>query len=780
MVEKFVGAGLSRFEDHRLVTGEAKFMADIPLPDCLEAAFIRSHFAAAEIKSIDTSEALKIEGVQAIFTASDLTNIEPALTRDFYNLTPEFVERHSVELRTYREPLLALDRVRRVGEPVALVIATDRSIAEDASELVDIEYQELPAVADILSALDPDAPLVNPEVPGNVDATFKVSVGTPIRNMPSHLRQLFRTFRIGRSVGCPIENRGVMAKWDPEDSRLTVWSSTQIPHLLRSYIAESLRSETEAIRVIVPDMGGSFGGGVYPEEVLIPFAARELGKPVRWLEDRTESLVNARHSRDLSIDATLLYDDAGTLHALDLDIRQDTGAYNPFGLTLPFNIASHARGPYSIENFGARGVCVLTNKTRNTPVRGAGRPEATFVIDRLIDMAARSLSIDPAEIRKRNLIPSDAMPSDQGMLYRDGAPLIYDSGDYPDQLRKALDLAGYEDFRERQVEFQALGRAVGIGISCHVEATGIGPHEDARMTVNESGKVLVYTGSCPHGQSHETTLAQIAADELSVSPEDVVVYSRDTDLVPLGVGTFGSRSAVTAGSVVQQASVSLRERLLSLASEFLECAESDLVLQGGKVSPKDAPHLGLSFGELAKKASSQSETPLSRPSGLALEVEERFSPSAVTFGSGTHIAIVEVDTDTGLVTVLEYFVVADCGTIINSLVVDGQQHGGIVHGLGNMLLEESDYDSFAQPMTTTFLDYLLPVALDVPPMTVLHSPHPTPLNPLGVKGAGEGATASAPAAIANAIVDAVSPTPIDLTEIPISPCRLIELLRPSI
>ena len=762
---KQVGEAFPRCEDGRLLRGKARYMADLAFEGLLDAIVVRSPFARARILSIDASAALAADGVVAVLTADDLAGVEPALTRQFYSLTPAFTERHQVFLGPYREPVLAGDRVSRMGEPVAFLIATDRRAAEDAAELVEVDYEPLDPIVDPLRAIAPGSDLVASDVPGNIQASFRIVVGDPMSAVEAAERKVSGRFRIGRSVGSPIENRGAVGVPATGSEPLTVWSSTQIPHILRAYLAEFLRCREEDLRVVAPDMGGSFGGGIYAEELLVAFSARLLGKPVRWLEDRRENLANARHSRDQIIDALLAYDTSGSFRALEMRIVQDCGSANLFGLTLPFNIASHARGQFAIDHFDVTGLCVLTNKTRNTPVRGAGRPEATFVLDRLVDMAAIDLGIDPADLRHRNLIPAREMPRDMGMLYRDGAPMVYDSGDFPDQLRTALEAFDYWGERRRQGEAAGRNLAHGIGVSSHVEATGLGPHETARVEIDDSGTVVLTCGSNPHGQSHATTLAQVAGETLGIRYDRIETRFGDTGLLERGGGTFGSRSAVTAGTVVHGASVELRRQVLDLVSEMLECDPADLIIRDGHVRPRGVPGISVSFAEVAATA------------GERLRAEDEFVPPTVTFGSGTHIASVAVDRETGVVNLTGYVVVDDCGTVLNPMVVDGQQHGGVAHGIGNALLEEAVYDEGGQLLSGTFIDYLLPTAADVPDIEVIHRPHPTPLNTLGVKGAGEGSTASAPGAIANAIADALRPLRIEINELPITPQRLVELIR---
>ncbi|MGA9595701.1 MAG: xanthine dehydrogenase family protein, partial [Acidimicrobiia bacterium] len=484
-----VGAAIERVEDDRLLHGTGRFIADIRIDEMLEAVIARSPDAHGVLQSVNAEEALAIEGVHRVFTASDLPDTARALDEPFYQLANEVVERHEVTLFPSIEPVLATGRVRRVGEPIALIVADDRYTAEEARERIQFEIDSMPAVTDPEQALEDSATQIDPAVPRNLHGRFHVVVGDPRGEVAKAKQRVSHRFRIGRAAGSPIENRGVVANF--ENGELTVWSTTQIPHRLRSTLSSMLGLGIDSIRVIAPDMGGSFGGGIYPEEVLIPWAAMELARPVRWLEERGEELTNSRHSRDQIIDAELAFDDEGHFHALIVKVIQDCGAVNPFGITLPFNLVSHIRSQYAISNFEAEGLCVLTNKTRNTPVRGAGRPEATFVMERLADMAARRLGLDPAEIRRRNLIQPEQMPYDMGMLYRDGNPLIYDSGDFPDQLETALDRADYRALRKRQGEALRGGRRIGIGLACHVEGTGLGPQETVKVLVEEDGGVTV-------------------------------------------------------------------------------------------------------------------------------------------------------------------------------------------------------------------------------------------------------------------------------------------------
>lgn len=774
----YVGSPVARKEDRRLVTGRSQFVGDIKLSGMVEAAVLRSPISHGTIETFDVSEALAIPGVIAVFSAHDIRGEVEPFTRPFYKTIPQHViDATGLVVRPYHAQLLADQRVFRTGEPVAVVIAEDRYIAEDALAAISIEYDSLPGLHSAEEAIADGAAQLHDDVPGNIHCRFDVSAGDVDQAFADADHHLARRIVIGRSVGSPMETRGVVAELSSTTDELRVWATQQRPHLLRSYLSEMLHRPEEAIRVISPDMGGSFGGGIYSEEILIPYIAMKLGRPVRWIEDRAENLGNARHSRDQTHDVEVCFDDDGTITGLKDRFLIDTGAYNQFAITLSYNTAAHLRSEFRIDNFQAEGICVLTNKRDNTPVRGAGRTSATFVCDRIVDMVAAALEMDPADVRRKNLIPASAMPYDMGMLYRDGGNVVYDSGDYPAQLEQALELMGYDDFRAEQQQLRTGGRYVGIGISCHVEGSGFGPHEGAMVRIDGSGHVIVHSGSNPHGQSHETVLAQVVADELGVTPDDVTVRAGDTGLIAHGGGTFASRSAVTAGSAAYSASRELRVKVLAVAGELLEADPVDLVITTGRIHPRGVPDVNLTFADVAAAASPGPGMVLPKGMGPGLEVTSYFVPPTVTFSSGTHVATVEVDVETGQVSVLRYVVVDDCGLILNPMVVDGQQHGGVAHGIGNGLFEEIIYNEDGQITNASFMDYLLPTASDVPFIEVAHAAHLSPLNPMGIKGAGEGAAVSPPAAIANGIVDALKPLDIEVNEMPITPAKLWRLIR---
>ena len=772
----FVGRRVRRTEDARLVRGAGWFVPDRKLPGMLHAAILRSPYAHARIESIDLSAALTTEGVVAAFTGGDLAGRvgrfhEAALKE----VTPELLEAICGTVKATPFPVLCKDEVHWVGAPVAVVVAADRYAAEDALELVDARYEPLPPVPNTEMALRPDAPVLHPELGDNVAARFRVSNGDVDAAFANAPRTLRRRFVFGRHSANSMETRSVQASYDPGSGELTVWLTNARPHLIRSHVAEMLGLPLESVRVIVPDMGGSFGTGVYSEDALIPFLAMELRRPVRWIEDRRENLAITRHGRDQVHDLELAFDDDGRVLALRDRFTVDVGAYNAYAITVSYNAASHLRGQYAIDCFSIEGTNVLTTKAPVAPVRGAGRPEAVFALDRALDLVAAECDLDPAEVRRRNLIPADEIPRPMGMPYRDGAEMVYDSGDFPAQLEQALEEFGYGEWRERQAAARAEGRRVGIGISSYVEGSGFGPHEGAIVRIDPSGNVRVVTGAKPHGQGLETTLAQVCADELGVDVDRVTVSSGDTASIQYGIGTFASRSAVTAGTAVGIASDRLREKVLAVAGVLLDALPDELEFTGDAVSVRGEDRR-VSIAEVAAAAAPGPRSRL--PAGVepGLQVEYYFQPPTVTFASGTHVAAVEVDEETGFVHVLRYATVDDCGRMLNPMVVEGQIHGGVAHGIGSALFEESIYDEDCQLLSGSYMDYLLPTAVEVPPIEVGHQQCLSELNPFGIKGCGEGGAVSPPAAIANAIADAFRPLRVELNKVPVRPEAVLDAL----
>ncbi|HZU18987.1 MAG TPA: xanthine dehydrogenase family protein molybdopterin-binding subunit [Candidatus Dormibacteraeota bacterium] len=775
-MSRFVGERLRRREDGRLLTGRATFVADLRLPGMLEVALLRSPVAHAWIEAIETGTAASAPGVVAVVTGADLEGRVRPFTRFVdQEETPPGLEA-AVHPRVLPCPIEVLprERVRYVGQALAAVVAGSRALAEDALEQLELRLRELPAVVDPEAALGPAAPQVHEAIPGNLQAHFTVEVGEPDRAFQEAAGRVSLRVVVPRTGGNPLETRGVVAAWDGGREELTVWSSTQVPFAVRTRISEMLGLAEERVRVIAPEVGGGFGPkvNVYPEEVLVAHLARHLGRPVRWIEDRREHLVATGQGRGQVHLIEAAYDSEGRVLAVRDRFLVDCGAYNPFSLTCAYNTAAHLRGLYRIPNLWVRGECVLTNKVPNVPYRGAGRPEAVFAMERVLEVIAARVGRDPAEVRMRNLIGPASLPHPTGMPYRDGAAIVLDGGDYPGALRRALELAGYEEVRRRQPGWRRRGRRVGVGMACYVEGTGIGPFEGCRARIDASGEVVLAVGSTPHGQGHETILAQVCADHLGVSPERVRVRAGDTALLPYGVGSFASRSAVVAGTAVAVAAGRLRERVLEVASRVLEVAPQDLVIEDGVVHPAGAPARRVTLAELARAAMPGPRSLLAGGEEPGLEAQHYFRPETVTFAYGAHVAVVEVDPELGTVRVLRYAVVHDCGRPINPTLVEGQVVGGVAQGLGAALLEECVYGEGAQPLTTTYLDYLLPTAVEVPSILQEHLVTPSERNPLGVRGVGEGGAICPPAAIANAVADALGRQPDELSTLPLSPERV--------
>jgi carbon-monoxide dehydrogenase large subunit len=662
-----------------------------------------------------------------------------------------------------------------VGEPVALVVAEDRYIAEDAAHRVAVEYEELEAVLDPERGLEPGAPVIYEELGDNLQSRVAVSSGDIDGAMARAQHRARFRFTIHRQIGSPIETRGVIATYEPESTGLTIWSATQMVHLSKKVIGGILGLASSELRVICPDMGGSFGGGVYYEDILVPYLAKRLGRPVRWLEDRPENLTNARHARGQIHDVEIGFDSDGVILALRDHILVDMGMANFYGLVVPYNTITHLRSQYRINAFAAEATCVITNKTPSAPARGAGRVTASFVMERLLDLVARDVGLDPAQVRRANLIPAEAMPYDMGIPYRDGHTITYDSGDYPAQLEDAMNAVDYAGFRDRQAELRKVGRHLGVGLAAYVEGSGYGPHEGAIVRADETGRVVILSGSNSHGQGHETTLVQICADALGVGIDSISLRDGDTSIIQHGGGTFASRTAVTGGMAVAGAAKQVRTKALAIAGHILGLDPASLDMSGGLIRDLSGTSL-MRLGDVAAAARPGSGTAL--PEGMApgLESIHYYVPPTVTWSSGTHVAVVEVDVETGHVAIERYIVVHDCGRVINPGVVEGQVIGGVIHGIGNGLFEEAVFDDRGRLLTTSLLDYHLPRALDVPRVEVRHQEFLSPLNELGVKGCGEGGTVAAPAAIVNAVEDALYPLRLAITDLPLTPERLLDAI----
>jgi carbon-monoxide dehydrogenase large subunit len=769
------GAAVRRNEDARLLAGRAQFVDDVRLQGMLHAAFVRSPHAHARIGSIDASAALAREGVVAVYTAHDLG--------DYWRPGPVIVPPPPVAGALFNERTqvpLAKGKARHVGEPVALVIATSRYVAEDAVSDVAVEWQPFPVAADLEQAAAPGAPRVHDDLPDNVAARVRQTKGDYAAAAKRAHRIVKRRFAYDHGCAQPLETRGVVAQWDAGAERLTVWDTTQAPIAIRNGLAAMLGLSERQVRVVAPFIGGGFGPKImlfYPDEVLIPWAALKLGRPVKWIEDRGEHFFATTHERGQVHDAELAVDRDGRILGVKDVFLHDTGAYDPYGLTVPINSQCTALGPYVVPNYDSAFTAVFTHKPIVTPYRGAGRQHGVFVIERLLDLAARELGLDRAEIRRRNLIPKDAFPYDNEIIYQDFTRLGYDSGDYAPMLAQALERIGWEPFvRDEQPRLRAAGKRVGIGVVCYVEGTGIGPYEGAKVQVQTSGKVSLLTGIGTQGQGHFTSFAQIVADQVGVAVGDVEVITGDTDQFYWGAGTFASRGAVVAGNAVNEAALAVRKKILKIAAEHFECAEGDLAIADGAVAIAGVPGRSIKLGELAVHANPMrgAVAPGTDP---GLEATRYFGPESGATAAGVHAMIVEVDPETMIPAIRKYVVVHDCGTVINPMIVEGQVLGGVAQGIGNAFYEQLAFDGEGQLLNATLADYLLPTALDVPRIELGHTVTPSPLNPLGIKGVGEAGAIPVGPLFAQALEDALE-LPArgkELNEIPLSPCRLWEL-----
>jgi carbon-monoxide dehydrogenase large subunit len=776
----YVGRSLLRREDGRLLTGRGQFIADLELPRMLHAAFIRSPVAHARIRSVDLSHAAAAPGVALALSGTDLVPLLPPLPDTQLSLPSKWMSRVQHEFHNPQQPGLAYDKVRHVGEAIAVIVAESRYAAEDATELVRLDLEPLPAVVSAEAALAPDAPLIHEHLKTNLFGAFSIAKGDADAAMVGAPHKLQRRFYHHRYAAMPVECRGVAAVHDSRTDSITIWSATQVVHWVRREVAAILGLPEARVRCVALDVGGGFGlkGHVYPEDLVIPFLARRLGRPVRWIEDRHEHLQCSAHSRDQLHEVEVGYDDDGCILALRDDFIVDCGAWNPIGGGVPYNTAAHLTGPYKIEHLAVSARTAATNKVPNTAYRGAGRPEAVFAMERIVDLVAGSLGLEPAEVRRRNMIRAEEMPYHAGILYRDGEPIVYDSGDYPGGLQQALDaVGGIEAFRERQQEARRHGRYLGLGIGCYVEGTGVGPFEGATVRIDSSGKVYVSSGAASQGQGMETIFAQVVADMWQVAPDDVVFSLADTAVIPSGSGTFASRSTVTLSAAIHQASERLREKAFAIAANLLECAPADLELRDAGVGVVGVPGAAVSLAKLAHAARPGWDH--GRPQGIDAGLEEThyWEPATVTWSYAAHVAIVDVDPEIGRVTIDKYAVAHDCGVVVNPLLVEGQIAGGTAQGLGGILLEDIAYDPEGQLLTGSLADYMVPTAGDVPDMALIHQHSPSPLNPLGVKGVGEGGAVAPPAAIANAVADALAPFGAEFNATPIKPEQIVEAAR---
>ncbi len=772
-----IGASVRRVEDARLLQGQGRFVADLTLSRVLHVAFLRSPHAHARLVSVDTRPARTLPGVAACITGDEIaTHARPIRAES------KMAGYHATEF-----PPLARGKVRFVGEAVVAVLAESRYVAEDALEAVDVRYAALPVVATPETAMAGDAPLVHEAAGSNVLLSRAFVRGDADAAMAGAAVVVGDRFRFHRHAGVTMENRACLADWNTGAGELTLWSSTQVPGLLREALAELLDLPAHRLRVVAPDVGGGFGvkSALYPEEVAVCALARLTGRPVKWVGDRREDLLTSTQAWDETIDAELAVDADGTIHALRARVVADVGAYSIHPWTASIEVVqviSFLPGPYRVPHYRGEAWGVATNKAPMGPYRGVGRPVSTFVTEALVDRAARRLGMDPVALRLRNLIRPDELP------YRSPSGVVWDSGSFVESLERARDVVAYEHVRAAQRDPRRAGRYVGVGVACYVELTGVGSAipaspgaaintgtEGATVRVDPSGTVTASFGLACQGQGHETTLAQVVAAELGARLEDVRVVSGDTAAGPAGTGTYASRSAVIGGGAAILAARALREKALAIGAHLLEVSADDLTLADSRATVRGAPDRALSLREIARAAYAGAKR---LPAGMepGLEATRFYDPYFGTASNATHIAVVEVDPETCGVVVRRFVVVEDCGRIINPLIVEGQAIGGVAQGVGAALLEEIVYDGDGQLLTGSLMDYLVPTAAELPPVEVVHLERPSPTTLGGFKGVGEGGTIGAPAAVANAIADALKPLGIELSELPVTPDRLFRLL----
>lgn len=774
---KWVGRSLPRTEDARHLTGRGVFVDDLERPGLLYAAFVRSPYGAARIENIAVEDALGISGVEAVITASDLESLpglRPMLHRE------EFI---GIDM-----PLLAKNKVRHAGELVAVVLAGSPHAAEDGTEAVVVDYEQEEPVASLDAALAEDARTVHEDMEDNV----MLDVNSPEKQ---EVDQIFEqasivvggTFDSGRVTAVPMEMRACLAEWDGREEKLVLHTSTQVPHIVRTALEEILNLPQQRIRVIAPDVGGGFGQKcvVSREELVISIAAQRLRRPVKWAEDRQENLTAGFQGHEQRYEASAAFDDEGKLLALKADILCDAGAYSCFPFTCgvePLMASSEMPGPYRLRHYWSRARAVATNKPPMAPYRGVSRPQFTMVMERLMQKASKQLGIEAVEVRRRNLITKDEFP------YESPTGIVYDPGTYIESLEQCAEAMGLDGWREKQEEARREGRLIGLGFCCFAERTGYGTRafalrkmgitpglDNAHLRMDPSGNVSVAVGTSGHGQGHETTLAQIAADELGISPDKIVVRQGDTETVPYGWGTFASRSLVIGGGATKKAAVALAERVKEVASHLLEASSEDLEIVEGRVSVNGSPDQYMEVSEVARAAFLEAHR---LPDGEAGNLESRagFDPPG-TFSNATHGVIVEIDPETGEVRFDRYLVVEDCGVMINPMIVEGQVRGGIAQGIAAALYEQLVYGEDGQPLSSTLIDYLVPTAAEIPSVEIIHLETPCEYSETGGKGVGEGGTMGAPGAVASAVADALMHLDIEIDRLPITPDRLLAAIK---
>ena len=762
-----IGASPKNKDARRLLTGGGHYVDDLNRPGCAYLGVVRSQHAHARVLRVHGATATRMPGVLAVWTAADLPETQRPLTSATTGVHAD---------RPFVAPILVTDRARYVGEPIAVVVAETPYLLADALATVTVDYEPLPPIVGDQASRAGSA-RVHDAWPDNVGVRVGGAVGDVDRALGEPgLTVLAERFRHQRLAAVPIETRGVVAQHDPESGVLTVWGSIQSPYSQRDVIARVLDVPAERVRVVVPDVGGAFGpkGQVYADEVLVALAAWRLGRPVKWVEGRREDFESVGHDRAQSHQVRIAFHRDGSIAALDNVFLADVGAYPMAGTGLTANTVNHMPGPYRVPHYRARGESVVTTTMWNAAYRAAGRPEANFVMERLMDIGARRLGIDPADIRRRNLVRAAEMPYRPGLVYKDGVPVTYDPGDFPTAFERMLDRFGYADWRKRQQATAGSSRPVGVGIACYAQGTGLGPFEGATVRVDPRGKVFVVVGVAAQGQAHSTTLAQIAAETLGADLDDVTVLAGDTTLLPYGMGTGGSRVTVNTGPAVARAAAEVRERAAIVAAEIFECDPKDVRLQGSRAFVAGVPDRAVSLGRLAQAAiRSKALLPKGEP---GLNACTWFYPDTVTWAFGGQICAVEVDVETCHVRLLHHVVLHDPGRAINPAIVEGQLQGGAAQAVGTALMEEVVYDAQGQLLSGSLMDYAIPKADDLPWIDVVLDEHPSVINPLGAKGVGESGCIAGASAVANAVEDALADRGVVVRELPVTPARLFALL----
>ena len=769
---RYLGRIVPRLEDPSLLRGEACFVDDIHLPHMLHAHFLRSPVAHGLLRHIGLERARKMSGVRAIFTYADLRSWHTC------ERIPVAVPGRGI-LFDVNSSVLVEREMTYVGEPVVLIVADSRAIAEDAAGAIDLEYDPLPVVADAREAVQEGSPRARLDCPTNIVAETGINFGDIDHAFAKAHLVVSERFKLSKGGGHAIETRGLVASFDKHQDLLTIWEATQMPHRSKAIVVNALGLAETQVRVLTPDVGGGFGpkGAFHPESLAIPTAALILNTPIKWIEDRYENFLACVLEHDQDWDMQAAFDDAGHLLGIRGQLYHDHGANTPYGIALPYNSGTNLIGPYRLPAYDLKIKLALTNKVPASATRGAGRSQGTFVMERLLDRAADRLAIARAEIRCRNFIPAEQLPYTFPVLQRDGTPMVYDSGNYPECQRIALVRAGFEDFENRREQARKEGKRLGLGLSAYVEATGRGPYESGEVRIGPSGKIIITTGATAQGQGTKTMLAQIACEIFGVPLDHVHVVAGDTAASPLGLGAYASRQTVTAGNAVHAAALVVADKAKRVAAEMLEADAQDIEIFEGVLRVKGVPDLKITLTDAAKALSGVPgfALPGNMAPGLAASVD--FQPSGMTYSNGSHVAEVEVDVDTGLIKINRYVVAHDCGTIISPSGVEGQTIGGVAHGIGATLFEWMRYDENGQPLAVTYADYLLPTSDVVPRIEIEHMESPSPFNPLGVKGAGEAGTIGAPAAIIAAVEDALDDLDVFITDLPLTPVRLFELLK---